>query len=92
MLAEDIANQYAGAIVPQRLQRITSRLVGKLRTSGALDPKPVLFDSRLNDLQGLEARIQRNPGLAERYEEDAARTMLQGGKSKNRKRRHRIRI
>ena len=90
-LAQTIANQYQMIFGPQRLNRISSKLVGKYRTSGAVNPKASLFHSRFAELQDLEQRFQYNPEEEESLEEEAAETMLSGGKKKKSRRKSRRR-
>lgn len=81
-LAQTISNQYAPAFAynSNRLNSVASKLVGKHRTSGALNPKAVLYQKRLGDLTAINKRIGFNPEEDEGLLEDAADTMLAGGK------------
>lgn len=86
-LAQTISNQYAPAFAynSNRLNSVASKLVGKHRTSGALNPKAILYQKRLDDLTAINQRIGFNPEEDEGLLEDAADTMLAGGKARKKK-------
>jgi len=89
-LAQTITNQYASIFSTPRLNSISSKLVGKYRTSGAVNPKQSLYLSRVNDLTEIKERM-RNPINDEEldlYDADAARTMIEGGKIARRKKKN----
>jgi hypothetical protein len=88
-LAQTISNQYAPAFAydSNRLNSVASKLVGKHRTSGALNPKAILYQKRLDDLTAINQRIGFNPEEDEGLLEDAADTMLAGGKIARKKKR-----
>jgi hypothetical protein len=81
-LAQTIADQYGAVFAPSVLNRISSKLVGKFRTSGAINPKPSLFHSRLNELQELQQSLGQNPQRQNELVFEAANTMLSGGKNR----------
>ena len=88
-LAQTISNQYANVFATNRLNEISSKLVGKHRTSGAVNPKQVLYNSRLEDLININQSWGSNPLVND--PEEAADVMLAGGKTYRKKKSRRYR-
>ena len=84
-LAHHISHPYRVVFEPDQLSRIRSRLVGKYRTSGAINPKRELLLSRFTEMFGIKRTIAANPEQTAELEEEAAQTMLSGGKRSRRK-------
>jgi hypothetical protein len=90
-LASIISYPYRVVFPPEQLHRISSRLVGKYRTSGAINPKRELLLSRLTDMFRIKRTFESNPEQTAELEEEAAQTMLSGGKSSRTRTRPRTR-
>ena len=92
MSARQIVEQYGNIFTATQKARIATQLVGKYRTSGALNPKQALFASRFLDLSEISQRLSVNPEQDQDLEQEAADTMLAGGqrpRSKGTRRRKR---
>jgi hypothetical protein len=85
-MASFIANQYSDIFAQDQLNRIAPRLVGKYRTSGAINPKASLRASRREDLLAIRLRQALNPELDGQLDDDAADTMLTGGRRRKKSR------